>query len=84
MLYFIYNFFEKNMKAKQRYTTVSIPVQLNEHLKNKIEGTGFHSVSSFVTYVLRQLISSSPKNTKGFSKEDENKVKERLSNLDYL
>jgi len=72
------------MKSEHRYTTISIPIQLNERLKKKIEGTGFHSVSGYVTYILRQLISSSHENTKGFTNEDEKKVRQRLKNLDYL
>ncbi len=72
------------MKSDNKYTTISIPVQLNGKLKRKIEGTGFHSVSSYVTYILRQLISSTDKNDKGFTKNDEAKVRQRLKNLDYL
>lgn len=72
------------MKDNQRYTTISIPVQLNERLKKKIEGTGFHSVSSFVIYVLRQIISASSEDSKGFTKDDEKKVRERLKGLGYL
>lgn len=72
------------MKSEQRYTTISIPVQLNEKLKNKIDGTGFHSVSSYVIYVLRQLISVTDKDGKGFTQSDEKKVRQRLKNLDYL
>jgi len=72
------------MKDKSRYTTISIPVQLNEKMKKKIEGTGFNSVSSFVIYVLRQLVSGSPENAKGFTKEDEKKVRDRLKRLGYL
>jgi Arc/MetJ-type ribon-helix-helix transcriptional regulator len=72
------------MKDKQRYTTISIPVQLNEKLKKKIEGTGFHSVSSYVIYVLRQLVSSMESDKKGFTKEDEKKVRDRLKGLGYL
>ncbi|MBU0963436.1 CopG family transcriptional regulator [Patescibacteria group bacterium] len=72
------------MKNEKRYTTISIPVQLNEKLKEKISGTGFHSVSSYVIYVLRQLVSSSYEEKKGFTKEDEKRVRDRLKNLDYL
>ncbi|MGC1121546.1 MAG: CopG family transcriptional regulator [Candidatus Methanofastidiosia archaeon] len=70
----------------KRYTTVSIPVELAEKIEKRIEGTGFHSVSSYVTYVLRQVISSIEDDEKKevFSKEDEEKVKDRLRGLGYL
>ena len=70
----------------RRYTTVSIPVELAEKIEKRIEGTGFHSISSYVTYVLRQVISSIEEDEKKevFSKEDEEKVKERLRGLGYL
>ena len=43
---------------KVEYTTVSIPKPLVEKVKERMKGTGFASVSSYVTYVLRQVISS--------------------------
>ena len=75
------------MEEDKKYTTISIPVQLNEKIKNKIKGTGFHSVSSYVTYVLRQIVSESSeekKDNSAFSKEEEEKVKERLRGFGYL
>ena len=44
--------------ANKDITTVSIPAQLAEKLKKRIEGTGFTSLSSYVTYILRQVVSS--------------------------
>jgi len=72
------------IKAKVRYTTVSLPLPLNNKLKEMIEGTGFNSVSSFVTYVLRQIVSEGISKQAGFTKADEEKVKERLKSLGYL
>lgn len=77
------------MEDDKKYTTISIPVQLNEKVKEKIRGTGFHSVSSYVAYVLRQIVtetSQDPKKEpdKAFSKEEEEKVKDRLRGLGYL
>jgi len=72
------------MTNKNRYTTISIPIQLNEKLKEKIQDTGFHSVSSYVIYVLRQLVSSMEEGSKGFTNDDEKKVRNRLKNLGYL
>jgi len=72
--------------AKDDYTTVSIPKPLAKKVKKRMEGTGFNSMSSYVTYVLRQVISSMEEEdqTEDFSEEDEEKVKERLRALGYL
>jgi Arc/MetJ-type ribon-helix-helix transcriptional regulator len=74
--------------AETNITTISIPKQLAEKIKKKIEGTGFNSVSGYVTYVLRQVISSTEtaenKEKEAFTEEDERKVKERLRSLGYL
>ncbi len=71
---------------KKKYTTVSIPVQLYEKIKKRIEGTGFTSVSDYVTYVLREVLASLEEEEKEevFSKEEEEKIKERLRALGYL
>jgi len=42
--------------ARRRYTTVSIPLPLYEKIEEMIQGTGFASVSEFVTYVLREVV----------------------------
>ena len=69
-------------------TTISLPKPLFEKIKKRCEGTGFNSVSSYVTYVMRQVLSraesSDKKNDEPFSEEDEKKVKERLRSLGYL
>ncbi len=72
---------------KVEYTTVSIPKPLVEKIKNRMKGTGFSSVSSYVTYVLRQVISSikeEERSKQAFTKEEEEKVKQRLRDLGYI
>ncbi len=73
-------------KDSKKYTTISIPTPLAEKIKKRIEGTGFNSLSSYVTYVLREVISNTSEDDRdeAFSKEDEEKVKERLRALGYL
>lgn len=72
-------------KDEKKYTTISIPTPLAEKIKKRIEGTGFNSLSSYVTYVLREVISGMEEDTgEGFSKEDEERVKDRLRALGYL
>jgi hypothetical protein len=72
-------------KDGKKYTTISIPTPLAEKIKKRTQGTGFNSLSSYVTYVLREVISGMDKEAdEGFSKEDEERVKERLRALGYL
>ena len=70
----------------KKYTTISIPTPLANKIKKRIEGTGFNSLSSYVTYVLREVISNveEDEHEEAFSKDDEEKVKERLRALGYL
>jgi len=76
-----------NDEHKVEYTTVSIPKPLAEKIKERMRGTGFSSVSSYVTYVLRQVISSieeEERSKQAFTKEEEEKVKQRLRDLGYI
>jgi Arc/MetJ-type ribon-helix-helix transcriptional regulator len=71
------------MASDKKYTTVSLPTPLFEKIQDKIKGTGFTSVSDYVTYVLREILAHS-NNEDAFNEEDEKKVKERLRSLGYL
>ncbi|KXB02458.1 CopG family transcriptional regulator [candidate division MSBL1 archaeon SCGC-AAA261F17] len=68
--------------AKKKKSTVSIPPELFKKIKERIKGTGFDSVSEYVTYVLREVVEEEEEEE--FSEEDEEKVKERLRALGYL
>lgn len=73
------------MTDKNKFTTISIPTPLANKIKKRIEGTGFTSLSSYATYVLREVISDmDEENEDAFSKEDEKRVKDRLRALGYL
>lgn len=69
---------------EKKYTTVSIPTPLFKKIEERIKGTGFTSVSSYVTYVLREIIAEDDEPEEAFSKEDEERVKARLRALGYL
>ncbi len=73
-------------EAKRKYTTVSIPITLYNRIKKLIENTGFTSVSSYVTYVLREVVSSHEEEAYGevFSEEDKKKIIEKLKKLGYI
>ncbi len=73
-------------KTRSRYTTVSIPVTLYNRIKELIKGTGFTSVSQYVTYVLREIIAAheEAKYIEPFSEEDKKRIIEKLKKLGYL
>ena len=76
------------MGDEKKFTSVSIPVPLFRKVEARIQGTGFTSVSSYVTYVLREIISEEERRDdeedSPFSKEDEERVKDRLRALGYI
>lgn len=67
---------------KHKFKTISIPEQLHAKVEDLIEDTGFHNVSAFTTYVLRQIISEKEEEKETIHAEE--KVKERLRQLGYL
>ncbi|MEE9398837.1 MAG: hypothetical protein V3V23_01040 [Dehalococcoidales bacterium] len=70
-------------EEEKKFTTVSIPIQLFKKVAERIKGTGFTSVSSYVTYVLREVVSEEEEEAEPFTKEDEERVKEKLRALGY-
>ncbi|WXG40374.1 MAG: CopG family transcriptional regulator [Candidatus Freyarchaeum deiterrae] len=68
----------------KKFTTVSIPTPLFKKIQERIKNTDFTSVSSYVTYVLHEIVAEGEEEREPFSKEDEEKVKERLRALGYL
>ena len=75
------------MKERQKkFTTVSITTHLFKKVEERIKGTGFTSVSSYVTYVLREIVAEEEEEEaeEPFTKEDEERVKARLRALGYI
>jgi metal-responsive CopG/Arc/MetJ family transcriptional regulator len=68
----------------KEFTTVSIPTSLFKKIEEVIKGTEISSVSSYVTKILRENLSKDQRKQEVFSKEDEEKVKERLKALGYI
>ncbi len=73
-------------ERKGKYTTVSIPVTLYNRIKKLIEGTGFTSVSQYVTYVLREVVAAheEARYEEPFTEEDRKKIIEKLKRLGYI
>lgn len=78
--------------------TLKIPRPLYEQLKQVIDGSGFHSVTEFAVYVLRDLVSHHGRGTdptgllkapaegevQPLSPEEIEAIRKRLESLGYL
>ena len=74
-----------NKIKEKEYTNIQIPTTLANKIKKRIKGTEFPSISSYISYVLREVLSESEEKTEeAFTKDDEEKVKSRLRSLGYL
>jgi len=69
---------------EKEFKEILIPTTLYKKIEEKIKGTEFSSVSSYVTKILREALSKEEEKKEVFSKEDEEKVKERLKALGYI
>jgi Arc/MetJ-type ribon-helix-helix transcriptional regulator len=73
------------MKTEKDKVTIKIPRPIYKNLSKIIEGGGFNSVTEFIVYILRDLISSrSVKKEPSLTKEEIEIVKKRLKSLGYL
>jgi metal-responsive CopG/Arc/MetJ family transcriptional regulator len=73
------------MKDSKKKVTIKIPKPLYNNLSEIIEGSGFNSVTEFIVYILRDLVSSrSMKKEPSLSKNEIEMVKKRLKSLGYL
>lgn len=73
------------MKKGRDKVTIKIPRPLYDSVNQIIEGSGFNSVTEFVVYVLRDLLSSrSIRKEPALSAEEIELVKNRLKSLGYL
>ena len=68
---------------KVKYGTVSLPLPLIKKIKKRIEGTGMPSVSAYVAFVLRQILSSPDEKGETMTKEKEKEIRRRLKSLGY-
>ncbi|MBA2273516.1 MAG: CopG family transcriptional regulator [Actinobacteria bacterium] len=88
----------KREAAPDSYVTLKIPRPLYERLKQVIQGSGFHSVTEFAVYVLRDLAShhhrgaaplqpvavESPADIEPLSPDEIEAIRQRLGSLGYL
>jgi len=73
------------MKKGKDKVTIKIPRKLYDNLNQIIEGSGFNSVTEFIVYVLRDLLSSrTVREEPALSAKEIEMVKSRLKSLGYL
>ncbi len=69
---------------EKEFMNVSIPTSLYKRIEEKIKDSEIKSVASYITKVLRESLSEEKAGAEALSKEDEEKVKERLKALGYI
>ena len=68
----------------KEFTNIAIPTSLYKKIEEKIKDSEITSVASYVSKVLRESLSKEQEAQQPLSKEDEEKVKERLKALGYI
>ncbi|MFQ6010546.1 MAG: hypothetical protein ACE5NL_01695 [Candidatus Hydrothermarchaeaceae archaeon] len=71
-------------KRDHNFTSITLPVPLMNKIKRRMKNTGFTSVSSYVTFILRILEYEGKSTGKPFTKESRERVKKRLKALGYI
>jgi Arc/MetJ-type ribon-helix-helix transcriptional regulator len=72
-------------KETEKFTSVLIPTSLAEMIEKRIQGTEFSSISSYITYVLKEVVSDAEsEDGEELSKDDDERIKARLRSLGYL
>jgi len=69
----------------EKRRTIEIPETLYDRVNARIKGTEFASVSDYVARVIRERLAvDENEKAPAYTKEEEEKVKERLKALGYL
>lgn len=64
------------------FVSVSIPKKLYEKIGQEIKNTNPQAISKYITYILEKRLLSEEK--KAYSKEDKEKIKDKLRRLGYF
>lgn len=71
------------MKDKRNdFVSITIPKKLFEKLSTKMRSANVETVSKYITYILEKQLSSEKENV--FTKEEKEKIKNRLRSLGYF
>jgi len=69
---------------EKELTDIAIPTSLYKQIEEKIKDSDVASVQDFVVNVLKENLPKAEESADGLSKEEEDKVKERLKALGYM
>ena len=70
---------------EEKSNTVEIPESLHDRIGARIKGTQFRSVSDYVVLAVREkLARDEEQKASVYSREEEEKIKDRLKALGYL
>lgn len=70
---------------EKEFTAVSIPTSLYKKIEARIKGTEYTSVASYVAKIICEFLARDEQAvTEAFSKEEEEKIKEKLKALGYI
>lgn len=72
------------MESQENKVTIKIPRPLYNRIKKIVEGSGFNSVTDFIVYVLRDIVSSKQAEDEQLTKEELMAIRKRLKSLGYL
>jgi hypothetical protein len=68
----------------EEFIAVPIPTTLFKKIEVRMREAGFASVSSYVTFVLKEILSEDNENEETVNSDDAEQVKARLKSLGYL
>jgi metal-responsive CopG/Arc/MetJ family transcriptional regulator len=68
--------------SRQPFTSVSIPTVLFKKVEKHLKDTGFPSVSSYVAFILREVITEDKQTDK--TAYEAEKIKQKLRDLGYM
>lgn len=70
-----------------KFTSITLPMELADKIKKRLEGTGFTSLSSYVKFVLREILGHDEdleEEEEALSKFEKEELLKRLRNLGYI
>jgi Arc/MetJ-type ribon-helix-helix transcriptional regulator len=65
-------------------TSIELPESLYNRIEARVRGSKFASVSDYVSFVLRERLVMDETSQSHFTREEEEKIKDRLRALGYL
>ena len=69
---------------EKEFTDIAIPTSLYKKIEEIVKAKGITSVSDYIVKALEDSIAKDQDTKEAFSKEDEEKVKDRLKALGYI